>query len=90
MKGKAKDVRKGQSGRPINHLVKGLSEPAFISPLPELISTLVFAALDRLHGGERGVHPCSCSAGAQRQPGDDAGLETFHSGKVVVCFLRMA
>lgn len=42
---------------------------------------VVVAALDGVHGGVGGVHPGSSTAGAQRQPGDDAGLQTFHSGK---------
>lgn len=42
---------------------------------------LVVAALDGVYGGDGGVHPRSGTAGAQRQPGDDAGLQTFYSGK---------
>lgn len=46
---------------------------------------MVIAALGRVYGGVRGVYPGSSTAGAQRQPGDDAGLQTFHSGKTFVC-----
>lgn len=46
---------------------------------------MVITALDSVQGGVGGVHPGSCAAGAQRQPGDDAGLQTFHSGKKCVC-----
>lgn len=46
---------------------------------------VVVAALDGVHGGDGGVHPGSGTARAQRQPGDDAGLKTFHSGKKCVC-----
>lgn len=48
---------------------------------------MVIAALGGVYRGVRGVHPGSGTAGTQRQPGDDAGLQTFHSGKrcVFVC-----
>lgn len=46
-----------------------------------LIWSMFFAALDGVHWGFWGVHPGSSAAGAERQPGDDAGLQTFHSGK---------
>lgn len=42
---------------------------------------VVVAALDGVYRGVGGVHPGSGTAGAQRQPGDDAGLKTFHRGK---------
>lgn len=41
----------------------------------------VIAALDGVYGGVRGVHPGSSTARAERQLGDDAGLQTFYSGK---------
>ncbi len=51
-------------------------------------SVVVVAALDGVHGGVGGVHPGSSTVGAQRQPGDDAGLQTFHSGKKLVCLCK--
>lgn len=44
-------------------------------------SLVIISALDCVYGNLRGVHPCSGAAGAQRQPGDDAGLQAFHGGK---------
>lgn len=48
------------------------------------------AALDSVYGGDRGVHPGSSTAWAQRQPGDDAGLKTFHSSKYFVFWCESA
>lgn len=41
----------------------------------------IFAALARVQEGDGGVHPGSGTAGSQRQPGDDAGLQTVNGGK---------
>lgn len=46
---------------------------------------MIFAALDSVHEGVGGVHPGPSAVGAQRQPRDDAGLQTLHSGKKQTC-----
>ena len=57
---------------------------AYVSIWLMLCYTVVVAALDGVYGGVGGVHPGSGAAGAQRQPGDDAGLQTFYGGKSFV------
>ncbi|MEQ2215875.1 hypothetical protein XENOCAPTIV_007171 [Xenoophorus captivus] len=40
---------------------------------------VMFTALDSVHEGVRGLHPCSCIVGAKRKLRDDAGLQAFNS-----------
>lgn len=52
-----------------------------------MMAFVILTALDGFYEGVGGVHPGPGTAGPQRQPGDDAGISTLHSGKKKILFV---